>query len=594
METCTEIIKNFCRLYPGRSTMCVTEKGPKYYETIQLYRAILDPTNRMDNDHITEEPTRKICIGEDYLKSVQKLQSFMIEYKPKNPLNSASHQLREIWTEWQCWKLSTKDAPLRRKVEEVIKTTKALEAHGQKYNNERTKYRIGRYLDHLIKYLEKAKRAERKKSNYTDEEEEALNNKTFLTTHSKQKTENKGLTDTHEDSDYSGCSYEISCTSNTSSESDQEAETYYSKHTKYYSESALETSEGSLTEEDFDDSELEDPDALEAILQGTESSDYTSEAESINIGKNGTSPVEELRKVNGQEYRGLIDTGSTSTFVTKAVAEQSTLTTKEVPSLPSFTGLNNTVVGSPFAETNIYLECPNNSGKMIGVLTHAYIIDRLSKTDHLDVLVGINALIATKQCVDPASGRSTKPQESTIGNYLVGEDENTDLSHAVTKKSTYHEVDKGAPQSVRLGKDLTEYEQGVFKALILSQLNAFSMSSEDLGRTDLFTHKIVLTDTRPIKQQPYRTPEKMKAEIDKQVTSMLKLGVILPAILCVFLLLLLMQCLYTCVCQLFDNPNSLIYDQSFLVFDFWPIFLVLFYAKHRSLLFGDKYSSLLV
>lgn len=312
----------------------------------------------------------------------------------------------------------------------------------------------------------------------------------------------------------------------------EETTAYFSKHTKHYTDSPISTA----TESESDEYESEDWDLAEALDQETGSSAYTSEdEESLEELKpiiNG-SAVEALKKVtvkvNGKEYKGLLDTGSTSTFITRTVAEKSALTKKLMEVTTSFTGLNNTPVGSPKSDTTIYLECPTITGQMIGVRTHAYVIDKLSTPDNLDVLVGINALKLSQHYIDPNTGRLVQQQakNNKIGNYLMEAD--SEQTTILIREKAYEEVNIGATQPVRLGKDLTPEEKQVISDLILHKIEAFSLKPEDLGKTNICTHKITLTDTKPIKQQPYRIPESMRAEIEKQVSTMLELGVIRPS-----------------------------------------------------------------
>uniref|UniRef100_A0A9J7ZIR3 Gypsy retrotransposon integrase-like protein 1 n=1 Tax=Cyprinus carpio carpio TaxID=630221 RepID=A0A9J7ZIR3_CYPCA len=49
------------------------------------------------------------------------------------------------------------------------------------------------------------------------------------------------------------------------------------------------------------------------------------------------------------------------------------------------------------------------------------------------------------------------------------------------------------------------------------------------GRTEILTHNIILKDTTPIRQKPYRVPEKMVEQLKTEIKTMLEMGIIEPS-----------------------------------------------------------------
>ena len=56
--------------------------------------------------------------------------------------------------------------------------------------------------------------------------------------------------------------------------------------------------------------------------------------------------------------------------------------------------------------------------------------------------------------------------------------------------------------------------------------DVFSLSEQDLGRTNLIGHQIDTGNARPIKQKPRRTSPSKRAEIERQVEDLLQRGVV--------------------------------------------------------------------
>jgi hypothetical protein len=79
---------------------------------------------------------------------------------------------------------------------------------------------------------------------------------------------------------------------------------------------------------------------------------------------------------------------------------------------------------------------------------------------------------------------------------------------------------------VQFGENLTKDQKRRLKTLIESKFEAFQLSEDDVGLTDLIEHEINTVEHPPIKQRPYRIPATVASEVEKQTAEMLKNGII--------------------------------------------------------------------
>ena len=78
----------------------------------------------------------------------------------------------------------------------------------------------------------------------------------------------------------------------------------------------------------------------------------------------------------------------------------------------------------------------------------------------------------------------------------------------------------------RSSEQLTKEESQAVAGLLHQHKDVFSLSEQDLGRTNLVTHNIDTGDARPIKQHPRRTSPSKHAEIERQVEDLLQRGIV--------------------------------------------------------------------
>jgi len=78
----------------------------------------------------------------------------------------------------------------------------------------------------------------------------------------------------------------------------------------------------------------------------------------------------------------------------------------------------------------------------------------------------------------------------------------------------------------RSAEQLTEDESMAVADLLRRYKDVFSLSEQDLGRTNMTRHHINTGNARPIKQQPRRTSPSKHAEIERQVEDLLQRGLV--------------------------------------------------------------------
>ena len=67
---------------------------------------------------------------------------------------------------------------------------------------------------------------------------------------------------------------------------------------------------------------------------------------------------------------------------------------------------------------------------------------------------------------------------------------------------------------------MTSDQKARLDILIEKKAQAFQLSENDVGLTDLIEHEIDKADHKPIKQRQYRVPATVSGEVDKQIDEM--------------------------------------------------------------------------
>ena len=78
--------------------------------------------------------------------------------------------------------------------------------------------------------------------------------------------------------------------------------------------------------------------------------------------------------------------------------------------------------------------------------------------------------------------------------------------------------------------DLLPRDRYLVQRYLEENRDIYAFEDDPLGRVTVWRHKIPTGDHPPIRSNPYRFSEIQKAEVEKQVTKMLRQGVIVPAV----------------------------------------------------------------
>ncbi|VDH94132.1 Hypothetical predicted protein [Mytilus galloprovincialis] len=77
--------------------------------------------------------------------------------------------------------------------------------------------------------------------------------------------------------------------------------------------------------------------------------------------------------------------------------------------------------------------------------------------------------------------------------------------------------------------DLTDQQKQKLNLFLNQNRNVFATNLKELGKTDVYKHKINTGNAPPVKSRPYRTSPAAKQEIQKQVEELLKYDIIEPS-----------------------------------------------------------------
>ena len=77
---------------------------------------------------------------------------------------------------------------------------------------------------------------------------------------------------------------------------------------------------------------------------------------------------------------------------------------------------------------------------------------------------------------------------------------------------------------------LTRKQRVEIERLLVKHATVFAKSSDDMGRTNVATHKINTGDAAPVKQPSRRVALSFRAEAEAEVNRMLDIGVIRPSV----------------------------------------------------------------
>ena len=92
------------------------------------------------------------------------------------------------------------------------------------------------------------------------------------------------------------------------------------------------------------------------------------------------------------------------------------------------------------------------------------------------------------------------------------------------------QIDKVFMKNYDVSPDLKPRDLYLMQRYLKTNQDTYVFQGDPLGRVTVWKHKIHIGDHPPIRQNPYRFSEAQKMEVEKQVSEILRLGVIVPAV----------------------------------------------------------------
>lgn len=202
-------------------------------------------------------------------------------------------------------------------------------------------------------------------------------------------------------------------------------------------------------------------------------------------------------KINGYPVIGKLDSGADITAVPQQLAEEMNLKIEKWKE-PALSAVNSTPV-HVIGTSHVDIEYENRKQQMrIAILPQGY-VER--------PLWGYDFLKAFALKIDFAGNFSSKLEEGPKAINSV---------EAISPQET-HPTDK-----ITIGETSPENRE-LFKNTLQQFADCFSKSDDDIGKTNILEHRIILSDDAPISKPPYRMAirarELLKTELDKLLAS---------------------------------------------------------------------------
>ena len=108
----------------------------------------------------------------------------------------------------------------------------------------------------------------------------------------------------------------------------------------------------------------------------------------------------------------------------------------------------------------------------------------------------------------------------------------TPKEQSLSEEDEYFErvINEKFMEQFDVSPDLTPRQRYLIQRYLEENQDIYAFQGDQLGRVTAWKHRIPTGDHAPIKQNPYRFSEAQKAEVEKQVSEMMRLGVIVPAV----------------------------------------------------------------
>ena len=242
--------------------------------------------------------------------------------------------------------------------------------------------------------------------------------------------------------------------------------------------------------------------------------------------------------LGGTECFALVDTGSSATLVKPEMVKKKTDIFPTIVKLQTVTGERTPMVG----ETLVTLGLGRRSARC-----PVWVANLEDCILGLDVLGALDCVISTRR------GTLTFPDGHTIQMHrrppqpgcLVAHNITTETLPAPSPSPTTAGVHlRSAPATQPEGEEktlavrevwqnncegLTHNEQSRLLQLLLEFKDCFSLSENDVGRTDLIEHDIDTGEARPIRMRPRRLPLARQVAADKTLRELQQAGLIEPS-----------------------------------------------------------------
>jgi hypothetical protein len=187
--------------------------------------------------------------------------------------------------------------------------------------------------------------------------------------------------------------------------------------------------------------------------------------------------------------------------------------------------VNTTVVIKPWVEQVVKCKTDRVNTKFV-----------FEPTKSNETLSWANALVETDNngeffisCINLGSKPIQMERGEEVGTccfsyQIIKGSESVELKSVMVSEQMLEKLNK-----IQFGEKLDERQKDQLKKLVMSNLEAFQWSDDDVGRTDLISHQIDTGNAKPIRQKQYRIPLALHGELDKQIKELLKTDMIEPS-----------------------------------------------------------------
>lgn len=289
--------------------------------------------------------------------------------------------------------------------------------------------------------------------------------------------------------------------------------------------------------ENFDSDE--DEQSLATVSEYSEPEQTDSDQEEESDGSEAVSEYEVVVKekvaplvqtflmINGTPCRGIIDTGSTSTFVAQRTIEKIGIAFYRTKA-PRFVGLDSSGVGRPEYEAQLKLQMPTTQKQQLHITTPAYVLKDLCRGDRIDIVIGRNVISQAQLNICHRTGHplafGRKHPELSL---LAGPDDATPNPRSLQAQNKAAHISVPFKNThVRIGRHLQEHDQQQVLAFVDQIEECLSTRPEDVGRVTIESHRIDTGNQEAIRCRPYAIKPHVRQEVYEQIQRLLENDII--------------------------------------------------------------------